>query len=55
MSNRFNVDYILAKLYLFDERLGGDLKEREEEEAKRDPFYVQRNEILEFIKEIKKL
>jgi hypothetical protein len=54
MAIKFNPDYILTKLYEFDERLGGRLKEEEKEREKLDPFYLEQEEIMKFMNEMKK-
>ena len=51
---RFNPDYILDKLYDFDECLGGRLREEEKEKEKQDKFFVEQDEITKMLGEIKK-
>jgi chromosome segregation ATPase len=51
---RFNPDYILDKLYDFDERLGGNLREEAEEESKRDQFNLKTADIRKLFNEVKK-
>jgi len=53
MASRFNADYILNKLYDFDDVLGGSLKAKEIEEAKKDEFYVRKAELYELFGKIK--
>lgn len=52
--NRFNPDYILEKLYDFDEKLGGNLRDQAEEESKRDQFNIKTAEIRVMFNDIKK-
>lgn len=52
--NRFNPEYILTKLYDFDERLGGNLREEADEESKRDQFNMKSGEIRKLFNEVKK-
>lgn len=51
---KFNPDYILDKLYEFDESLGGRMKEEEREKDKLDPFYIEQNDIIKILKEVQK-
>lgn len=51
---RFDPDYILNKLYDFDEELGGNLRMQAEEEARQDPFNLKVKEIKQLFMEVKK-
>jgi chromosome segregation ATPase len=51
---KFNPDYILEKLYEFDETLGGRMKEEEKEKDKLDPFNIEQNDIIKILKEVQK-
>lgn len=51
---KFNPDYILDKLYEFDESLGGRMKEEEREKDKLDPFFIEQNDIIKILKEVQK-
>lgn len=51
---KFNPDYILDKLYDFDEILGGRIREEEKEKEKQDKFFVEQDEIMKILNEIKK-
>ena len=53
MALRFNPDYILEKLYEFDQDLGGELKEQHMLEEARDPFYTEKDELIKLMKECK--
>lgn len=54
LVTRFNPDYILNKLYDFDSRLGGNLREEEEERSRRDQFNLEVEEIRKIFTEVKK-
>ena len=54
MSKRFDADYILNKLYEFDDLLGGKLKLEMEEELRADKFYKKRDEIKEYLEDTNK-
>jgi len=53
--SRFNADYMLKRLYEFDEMLGGRMREEEEEREKADKFFVEQAEISKIFTEIKKV
>lgn len=49
---KFDANYIEAKLYEFDELLGGNVRDMEREKAQNDPFNTEVDSIKELIKEI---
>lgn len=51
---KFNPEYMLEKLYEFDEALGGRMKEEEKEKDKLDPFFIEQNDIVKILKEVQK-
>ena len=52
-SVRFNPQYMLNKLYENDEKLGGHRLKDEKAQEKLDPFFLEKEEILKMLREVK--